>query len=149
MNLVRHGLFHDDSSSSFNLFMGICFRNSRQYPKSCTNKKVEKTPHEMWTGKKPSLAHIKVWGREVFVRHESQDKLANKAKKCLFIGYPQKSYGYLFYQPIDNVVFVARRGVFRERELIAKEVSGSNIDFEEIQESNDEIPDVGTSIQPR
>ena len=45
-------------------------------------------------------------------------------------------------------MFVARRGVFRERELIAKEVSGSNIDFEEIQESNDEIPDVGTSIQP-
>ncbi|KAJ9561425.1 hypothetical protein OSB04_006585 [Centaurea solstitialis] len=110
-------------------------------------KKVEKTPHEMWTGKKPSLAHIKVWGCEVFVRHESQDKLADKSEKCLFIGYPQKSYGYLFYRPTENVVFVARRGVFRERELIAKEVSGSNIDFEEVQESNDEIPDVGTSTQ--
>ncbi|KAJ9544124.1 hypothetical protein OSB04_023831 [Centaurea solstitialis] len=91
-------------------------------------KKVEKTPHEMWTGKKPSLAHIKVWGCEVFVRHESQDKLADKSEKCLFI---------------------ARRGVFRERELIAKEVSGSNIDFDEVQESDDEILTLALALNLR
>jgi len=129
-------------------FWGYALETAAHILNLVPTKKVEKTPHEIWTGRKPSLAHIKVWGCEVFVRHESQDKLANKSEKCLFIGYPQKSYGYLFYRPTNNVVFVARRGVFRERELIAKEVSGSNIDFEEIQESNDEIPDVGTSIQP-
>ncbi|KAJ9554596.1 hypothetical protein OSB04_018641 [Centaurea solstitialis] len=128
-------------------FWGYALESAAYILNLVPTKKVEKTPHEMWTGKKPSLAHIKVWGCEVFVRHESQDKLADKSEKCLFIGYPQKSYGYLFYRPTENVVFVARRGVFRERELIAKEVSGSNIDFEEVQESNDEIPDVGTSTQ--
>ncbi|GJX80308.1 hypothetical protein Tco_0328457 [Tanacetum coccineum] len=40
----------------------------------------------------------------------------------------------------DNVVFVARRGVFLEREMISKEDSGSKIDLEEIQESADEEP---------
>ena len=68
--------------------------------------------------------------------------------RSLFIGYPQNSFGYVFYRPKENVFFVARRVVFQERELIAKEVSGSIIDFEEIQESSYESPDVGTSHQP-
>ncbi|GKA71535.1 retrotransposon protein, putative, ty1-copia subclass [Tanacetum coccineum] len=49
----------------------------------------------------------------------------------------------------DNVVFVARRGVFLEREMISKEDSGSKIDLEEIQESSDEEPIVNTNTQPK
>ncbi|KAI3778645.1 hypothetical protein L2E82_08027 [Cichorium intybus] len=101
-------------------------------------KKVAKTPHEMWTGKVPSLAHIKVWGCEAFVRRETQDKLAERSERCFFLGYPKQSFGYLFYRPSEDVVFVARRAVFRERELIFKEDSGSTIDLEEIQESSDD-----------
>ncbi|GJQ97540.1 hypothetical protein Tco_0008679 [Tanacetum coccineum] len=48
----------------------------------------------------------------------------------------------------DNVVFVARRGVFLEREMVSKEDSGSKIDLEEIQESFDEEPIVNTDTQP-
>jgi len=103
----------------------------------------------MWTGKVPSLAHIKVWGCEVFVRRETHDKLEPRSERCVFIGYPQKkSFGYLFYRPSENVVFVARRGVFRERELICKEDSGSTIDLEEIQESADEGTSETTRVQP-
>ncbi|GJU03854.1 retrotransposon protein, putative, ty1-copia subclass [Tanacetum coccineum] len=47
----------------------------------------------------------------------------------------------------DNVVFVARRGVFLEREMISKEDSGSKIDLDEIQESVDEEPIVNTDTQ--
>ncbi|KAI3680369.1 hypothetical protein L2E82_50354 [Cichorium intybus] len=101
-------------------------------------KKVAKTPHEMWTGKVPSLAHIKVWGCEAFVRRETHDKIAKRSERCFFIGYPKQSFGYLFYRPSEDVVFVARRGFFRERELISKEDSGSTIDLEEIQETPDE-----------
>ena len=39
---------------------------------------------------------------------------------------------------------MARRGIFLEKELIAKAVSGSIIDFEEIRY---EAPDYDTSIQ--
>ncbi|GJZ58304.1 retrotransposon protein, putative, ty1-copia subclass [Tanacetum coccineum] len=62
----------------------------------------------------------------------------------VFKSYPEESFGYLFYKPKDNVVFVARRGVFLEREMISKENSGSKIDLEEIQESADEEPIVNT-----
>ncbi|GJS74005.1 RNA-directed DNA polymerase, eukaryota [Tanacetum coccineum] len=68
-------------------------------------KKVSKTPFEMWKGKRPSLGHIKIWGCEVFVRREAQDKLEARSEKCLFVGYPKESFGYLFYKPKDNVVF--------------------------------------------
>ncbi|GKE41564.1 hypothetical protein Tco_1468848 [Tanacetum coccineum] len=47
----------------------------------------------------------------------------------------------------DNVVFVARRGVFLEREMLFKDDSGSKIDLEEIQESADKEPIVNTNTQ--
>ncbi|GKC34304.1 hypothetical protein Tco_1046688 [Tanacetum coccineum] len=55
---------------------------------------------------------------------EAQDKLEARSEKCLFVGYPEESFGYLFYKPNDNVVFVARRRLFLEREMISKEESG-------------------------
>ncbi|GKG23256.1 retrotransposon protein, putative, ty1-copia subclass, partial [Tanacetum coccineum] len=104
-------------------------------------KKVLKTPFEMWKGKRPSLGHIKIRGCEVFVRREAQDKLEARSEKCLFVGYPEESFGYLFYKPKDNVVFVARRG------MISKEDSGSKIDLKEIQESADKEHIVNTATQ--
>ncbi|GJZ70648.1 hypothetical protein Tco_0634499 [Tanacetum coccineum] len=47
----------------------------------------------------------------------------------------------------NNVVFVARIGVFLKREMISKEDNGSKIDLEEIQESADEEPIVNTDTQ--
>nr|GFB95904.1 hypothetical protein [Tanacetum cinerariifolium] len=57
------------------------------------------------------------------------------------------SFGYLFYKPKDNVVFVAQRGLFLESEMIYKEDSGSKINLEEIKESADEEPIVNTDTQ--
>ncbi|GKD67765.1 retrotransposon protein, putative, ty1-copia subclass [Tanacetum coccineum] len=110
-------------------------------------KKVSKTPFETWKGKGPSLRHIKIWGCEVYVRRKAQDKLEARSEKCLFVGYPEESFGYLFYKPKDNVVFVAQRGVFLEREMISKDDNGSKIDLEEIQESANEEPIVNTNTQ--
>ncbi|GKC14791.1 hypothetical protein Tco_1011573 [Tanacetum coccineum] len=93
-----------------------------------------------------SWAH-QIWGCEVFIKREAQDKLEVRSKKCFFIGYPKESFRYLFYKPKDNVVFVAQRRVFLEREMISKEDSGSKIDLEENQESADEEPIVNTDTQ--
>ena len=46
------------------------------------------------------------------------------------------------------MVFVAREGVFLEREMMSQEVSGSPIDLEEIQEPTNDEPLVDTSTQP-
>ena len=44
-------------------------------------------------------------------------------------------------------MYVAQRAVFQERELISKRASGSHIDLDKIQESTNEEPKVGHSIQ--
>ena len=62
------------------------------------------------------------------------DKLDPKSEKCLFVGYPKETMGYYFYNPIENKVFVTRRGTFLEDDLISKRVNGSRIDLEEVRD---------------
>ncbi|GJX19264.1 retrotransposon protein, putative, ty1-copia subclass [Tanacetum coccineum] len=97
--------------------------------------------------KRPSLGYIKIWGCEVYIRQEAQDKLEAISEKFIFVGYPEESFRYLFYKPKDNVVFLARRVVFLERDVISNEDTGSKINLEEIQESSDEEPIVNTDTQ--
>ena len=49
----------------------------------------DKTPHEVWTGKKPSLSHLRVFVCDgyVHVPNGKRTKLDNKSERCIFIGY--------------------------------------------------------------
>ncbi|KAM7507364.1 hypothetical protein LguiA_017817 [Lonicera macranthoides] len=100
------------------------------------SKAVEKTPYELWTGKVPSLSFLEIWGCDVFVRRLITTKLEPKSNKCFFVGYPKEIKGYYFYNPTENKVFVARNGVFLEREFLSKENSGSTIHLEEIRDDS-------------
>ena len=99
------------------------------------SKSVEKTPYEIWTGKRPTLSFLKIWGCEVYVKRLLSDKLTPKSDKCLFVGYPRETKGYYFYNRNENKVFVARNGVFLEKEFLSRKVSGSRVHLEEIQET--------------
>nr|WDD38954.1 receptor-like protein kinase transcript variant 2 [Fagopyrum tataricum] len=64
-------------------------------------KAVPKTPYELWTGRKPSLRHLRIWGcpAEVRVYNPHEKKLDPRTVSGFFIGYPDKSKGYKFYCP--------------------------------------------------
>ena len=49
----------------------------------------------MWTGKRLSLSFLKIWGCEAYVKHQASDKLAPKSDKCLFVGYPKETKGFI------------------------------------------------------
>ena len=51
------------------------------------------------------------------------------------MGYPKETRGYCFYNPSEGKVFVARIGVFLEKDFISKGISGRKVELEEIQES--------------
>ena len=57
---------------------------------------VDMTPHELWSGKKPLVSHLKVFGCNAFVHvpKEKRSKLDEKAVKCIFIGYKEGMKGY-------------------------------------------------------
>jgi hypothetical protein len=97
-------------------------------------KSVERTPYEIWTGKRPGLSFLKIWGCEAYVKRLMSYKLTPKSDKCFFVGYPRDVKGYYFYNKADGKVFVARNGVSMENQFLSKGVSGSKVQLEEIQE---------------
>jgi hypothetical protein len=54
-------------------------------------------------------------------------------------GIRGKTKGYLFYSKAECKVFVARNGVFLEKEFLSKGVSGSKVQLEEIQETLEKV----------
>ena len=56
----------------------------------------DKTPQEVWTGKKLSLSHLRLFGCDAYVRvpKEKRTKLDSKSKKCIFVGYRDGLKGY-------------------------------------------------------
>ena len=61
---------------------------------------VPKTPFELWTGRKPSLRHLHVWGcpTEVRIYNPQEKKLDSRTTSGFFISYPKK------YKGIDFIV---------------------------------------------
>ena len=61
----------------------------------------DKTPQEVWIGKKTSLTHIKVFGSDAYVHvpKKNRSKLDKKAEKCIFIGYKDGLKGYNLWNP--------------------------------------------------
>ena len=57
---------------------------------------LNKTPYEAWSGKKPSVEHLKIFGCIVYVlinAHE-RHKLEEKSINCIFIGYCSQTKAY-------------------------------------------------------
>jgi hypothetical protein len=69
-----------------------------------------KTPEEMFSGKKPEVSHLKIFGCPVFVHipKEKRTKLDPSRKKGIFVGYcckfsdPNPVSVSLFFQPMLN-----------------------------------------------
>jgi len=100
------------------------------------SKSVDKTPYEIWTGKTPSLSFLIIWDCEAFVKRLQSDKLAPKSYKCIFVGYPKETLGYYFYNRSEGKVFVARNGVFLEKEFLKGEKSGRTVQLEEVRDES-------------
>jgi hypothetical protein len=74
----------------------------------------DKTPREVWTGKKPSLTHLRVFGCEAYVHvpKEKNNKLDKKVEKCIFIGYKYGFKGYKIWNPKNKKVVYSQDVVF-------------------------------------
>ena len=82
----------------------------------------DKNPHEVWTGKKPSLSHLKVFGCDAYVHvpKEKRSKLDNKSERCIFIGYKDGLKCYKLWNPETRKVVYSRDVVFREVKDVVK-----------------------------
>ena len=115
----------------------------------------DKTPQEVWTGKKPSLSHLRVFGCDAYV-HVPKDKITkldSKSEKCIFIGYKDGLKGYKLWNPVTRKVVYSRDVVFlevkdvikhefqpKEPEKIEFELKKEDSDSTVEEESEDEEP---------
>ena len=131
LDMVRSMMSHADLPTSF---WGHALETAAFTLNRVPSKKVQKTPYEIWTGKRPNMSFMKIWGCEAYVKRQMSTKLEPKSEKCVFVGYPKETKGYYFFNPTENKMFVARTGVFLEREFISRKGSEKKIELEEVQE---------------
>ena len=103
-----------------------------------------KTPFEAWTGQKPNVKHLRVFGCEAYahVPKDERKKLDSKARKCTLLGYGDATKGYRLYDPKRARVFHSRDVQFNElsqgtevvREKEPNQSTHVELDFPEFEE---------------
>ncbi|KAK8562192.1 hypothetical protein V6N12_049239 [Hibiscus sabdariffa] len=145
LDMVRSMMSHTDLPTSFWVYAleTAAFTLNRVPSKS-----VQKTPHEMWTGRRPNMSFMKIWGCKAYVKHRMSTKLEPKSEKCTFVGYPKETKGYYFYN--ENKVFVARTRVFLEKEFLTNSGKCRNIELKVVQQQQviePEVEDISQAVE--
>ncbi|KAG7300019.1 hypothetical protein JYU34_017061 [Plutella xylostella] len=82
----------------------------------CRGLSSDATPYEVWTGSKPNISHMKVFGCQamVHVPKERRQKWDPKSRELIFVGYSDTTKGYRFIDPKNKRVIMSRDVVFLE-----------------------------------
>jgi hypothetical protein len=75
-----------------------------------------KNPEEMFSGKKPKVSHLKIFGCPMFVHisNERSTKLDPSRKKGIFVGYYEVSKAFRIYRPGYHHIEISRDVTFYE-----------------------------------
>uniref|UniRef100_H3H925 Integrase catalytic domain-containing protein n=1 Tax=Phytophthora ramorum TaxID=164328 RepID=H3H925_PHYRM len=76
----------------------------------------DKSPHQVWTGKKPLLANLKVFGCHAYVHvpKAKRTKFDARSVRCRFLGYSEHEKAYRFEELESSRVLVSRDAQFME-----------------------------------
>ena len=90
------------------------------------SKAVPKTHFELWMNRTPSIRHLHVWGCQAKIRiyNPQERKLDVRTINGYFIGYLEKSNGYMFYCP-NHSMRIDETG--NARFIENGEISGSTV----------------------
>ena len=95
--------------------MSACYLRNRSPSRALAQ---EKTPEEMWSGWKPSVGHLKVFGCKcyVWVPEKERKKMEERSWTGIFVGYATASKGYRVYDPRTGKIETSRDVRFSENE---------------------------------
>lgn len=74
----------------------------------------DKTPDEVFWGKKPNVSHLQEFGSRIWVlRQDGQGhKLQEKSRRFLFTGFSEDSRAYRYYNPETRAIQTSRNVIF-------------------------------------
>lgn len=72
------------------------------------------TPFELWTGSKPNLSHLRIFGSTVMkhIPKEKRHKWDKKSEQTILVGYPEDIKGYRLYNPSTRAIVTSRDVIF-------------------------------------
>lgn len=78
---------------------------------------AEVTPYEKWTGNKPNISNLKIFGSKAMVHIPKQSRLKwdRKSRELIFVGYCNNTKGYRLYDPINKKIVISRDVIFIEK----------------------------------
>ena len=96
--------------------------------RSLTKKLQGQTPHEMWTGRRPSVDHMRIFGSIAHVKETKPHlrKQEDRSKPMIFVGYELGSKAYRCFDPVNSKVVISRDVVFEEDEKWNWSMNGEN-----------------------
>jgi hypothetical protein len=99
----------------------------------------EMTPEEAFSGKKPNVEDLRIFGCPVYshIPKDKRNKLEPSGKKGIFVGYNDSSKAYRIYIPEQQKIEVNRDVTFNEKMAFKKSIE-ETIEEEEIEELNKE-----------
>ncbi|RVW52240.1 Retrovirus-related Pol polyprotein from transposon TNT 1-94 [Vitis vinifera] len=118
-------------------------------------KKAEKTPYELWKGRKSSYTYLRMWGclAKVAVPPPKKVKIGPKTIDCIFIGYAHNSNAYRFLVYESNIPDIHKNTIMESRNASffedvfpckSKEEPSSSKRMLESQDQNEEV-----EVEPR
>ena len=84
------------------VMVAVCIRNC------CYNHRLKRTPYGVFTGHKPKLENMHVFGTVCYAYLQKKKKLDARGEKGIFIGYDKGSPAYLIYFPEKEVIRKSR-----------------------------------------
>lgn len=104
------------------------------------------TPYEAWTGKKPDLSHIRIFGSKVMMHIPKEKRLKwdMKAKEHILVGYADNVKGYRVYDPENNSITISRDIIIMETKDTVNIPIECKASAEEIE---DEVSTDGTDTE--
>ena len=97
MKMARAMLNEKNISQVFwvDIMSTACYISNRAY----IRKKLDKTPYELYKGRKPNIAHLHIFGWKFFVHNNGKENLRKfdpKSDEGIFLGYSNRSKAYKF-----------------------------------------------------
>ena len=81
-----------------------------------TKSVYNKTPYELWTGRKPNLTHLRTFGCTAYAlipeERRKKSALSEKSTPCWFLGYPSGIKGYQLQAKSNKSIIISRNVIF-------------------------------------
>ncbi|KAH8247929.1 hypothetical protein KR032_004014, partial [Drosophila birchii] len=107
------------------------------------------TPMEAWTGKRPCVKHLKVFGSLAVALDKGprkDSKFQPKGKEYIMVGYSVAVKGYRLYDPAARQLVEKRDVLFNEHHEVASKSDAVKIELEEQEKTGQQQESGGAGI---